>query len=286
MNSYWKAIACDLDGTLIGWSHKVNERDLAALRLAREAGIHVAICTGRNAGECGGVIAALDLRGPGVFVNGAMVSDMNTGRTLECRFMATDLVEEAVDFFGGHGHAVLLLADDPEKRMPVYFMTDHGVPHRGTTEWLLANRMHATVCETLPPPYRQRIVRLGIVADVAEGRALEREMERRFGGKASHHSIYSPSFDCQVLEVFAAGTDKWSGIVQMARVLGAEAERVIAIGDDVNDLAMLRGARLSFAMGDAKPAVQAEAKRVTGSHADCGVAQVVEALLRGELEPG
>jgi Cof subfamily protein (haloacid dehalogenase superfamily) len=285
MTSHWRIIACDLDGTLIGWSHKVNERDLAALRAAREAGIHVAICTGRNAGECGGVIGALDLTGPGVFANGAMVSDMATGRTMACRFMTRELVAEAVDFFGGRGHAVLLLADDPVLRMPVYFITDHGVPHRGTTEWLLANRMKATECETLPPPFQERIVRLGIVASVAEGRALETEMEARFGGRASHHSIYSPHYDCQVLEVFSGNTNKWTGIVQMAAGLGVASERVIAIGDDVNDIAMLQGARLSFAMGNATDAVKACAKRVTGSHGECGVAQVVEALLAGQWEP-
>jgi hydroxymethylpyrimidine pyrophosphatase-like HAD family hydrolase len=210
MKSRWKIVACDLDGTLIGWDHKINERDLEALRKARAAGIHVAICTGRNAGECGGVIGALDLRGPGIFVNGAMVSDMGTGRTMACRFMPTELVAEAVDFFGGRGHAVLLLADDPESRMPVYFLTDHAPPHPDTTEWLSVNRMHATPVQEIAPPYRERVVRLGIVTDVPESKAIEAAMEERFGGRASHHSIYSPHYDCQVLEVFSGGrTSGW-----------------------------------------------------------------------------
>ena len=54
----WKVLACDLDGTLIGWDHKINPLDLEALRRARAAGLHVAICTGRNSRECAGVIAA------------------------------------------------------------------------------------------------------------------------------------------------------------------------------------------------------------------------------------
>jgi hypothetical protein len=29
-SSQWRLIACDLDGTLIGWNHKTNERDLAS----------------------------------------------------------------------------------------------------------------------------------------------------------------------------------------------------------------------------------------------------------------
>jgi hydroxymethylpyrimidine pyrophosphatase-like HAD family hydrolase len=38
-------------------------------------------------------------------------------------------------------------------------------------------------------------------------------------------------------------------------------------------------------MGNATDAVKACAKRVTGSHGECGVAQVVEALLAGQWEP-
>ena len=65
--SRWKAIACDLDGTLIGRDHKVLERDLEALRRARAAGVHVALCTGRNTLESAGVIGALGLSGAGDF---------------------------------------------------------------------------------------------------------------------------------------------------------------------------------------------------------------------------
>jgi len=61
--------------------------------------------------------------------------------------------------------------------------------------------------------------------------------------------------------------------------------RIITIGDDINDLAMLRGAALSFAVGDAKDEVKAHAKRVTAPQADCGLAQVIDQLLSGKLEP-
>src|SRR5688500_12568424 len=92
--SHWKVLACDLDGTLIGRNHKVIDRDLDSLRRAREAGIHIAVCTGRNTIESGGVISALELSGPGVFVNGGMVADMTTGKTVHSRFLAQELADE------------------------------------------------------------------------------------------------------------------------------------------------------------------------------------------------
>src|SRR5271170_5413597 len=105
--SHWKILACDLDGTLLGRDHKVNERDLEALRRARAMGIHIAICTGRSAVESAGVIGALDLSGPGVFANGAMVAEMSTAKTIAGRAIDASLVERVTDYFGTLGHAVL-----------------------------------------------------------------------------------------------------------------------------------------------------------------------------------
>jgi 5-amino-6-(5-phospho-D-ribitylamino)uracil phosphatase len=285
MASYWKILACDLDGTVIGWDRKINPRDLEALRAARQAGIHVAICTGRNSRECAGFISELQMDGLGVFVNGAMVCDTATGAAVDSQFIDDATVEEAIDFFGTRGHAVLVLADEPQSRLPEYYMTDHGPPHVATTDWLLVNRVHAQMVNELPAHTRGRIVRLGVVVNVNEEAKLHADLVRAFAARAASHSIYSPHYDCQILEFFHQGANKWSGIEHMARVMGVPSDRVIALGDDVNDLAMLQGAALSFAMGDAKQSVKQHAKRLTRSHAHCGVADVIDQLLAGALDP-
>lgn len=285
MNSYWRILGIDLDGTVIGWDRTINPRDLAALHRAREAGIHVAICTGRNARESARVIKALDLAGLGVFVNGAMVSDMATAAAVDSQIIDDPIVDEAIDFFGSRGHGVLALADDRETRLPAYYMTAHGTPHRATTDWLHVNQVRSTPIKEIPPEARGRIVRVGIVVDVPQAEALHAELQRQFNERAETHSIYSPHYDCQIIEFFRHGANKWSGIEHMAGVMNIPSSRVITIGDDVNDLAMLRGAALSFVMGDAKDAIKSQGKRLTGSHKECGVAQVIDQLLEGKLEP-
>ncbi len=294
MNSHWKILACDLDGTLIGWEPgggKINERDLEALKAARDAGLHVAICTGRTSRESTRVTGALGLCGLGVFANGAMVCDMGSGAAVDSQVLDDGVADEAIAFLGSRGHPVLVLVDDAATRMPEYYLTDHGPVHRATTDWLRVNRVRSTGVGRSGGGAgggggaRGRIVRLGVVVDLAASAALHTELEQRFAGRATTHSIYSPTYHCQIIEFFRRGTNKWTGIEHLAGVMQVSPEAVIAVGDDVNDIAMLDGAKLSFAMGDAKPEVRARAKRVTAAQADCGLALMIDQLLAGELEP-
>ena len=57
---------------------------------------------------------------------------------------------------------------------------------------------------------------------------------------------------------------------------GLAADDVMAIGDDYNDLEMIRGAGLGIAMGNAVDAVRDAARHVTGSNDDDGVVQALE----------
>jgi 5-amino-6-(5-phospho-D-ribitylamino)uracil phosphatase len=283
--SHWQILACDLDGTLIGWNRKINDRDLDALNRALAAGLHVAICTGRNSSECAGIISVLELNGLGVFANGAMICHMSDGSAVHSTFIPKTLAAQVIDFFGTSGHAVLVLTDDPATRMPTYYLTDHAQPHAATTDWLFTNRVGATVVNDVPAPAQSRIVRLGVVLNTPEAPHLHAELQRRFPNRCTTHSIYSPHYDCQIIEFFHADVNKWTGLLHLAHHMHIDPTRIITIGDDINDLAMLQGAALSFAMGDAKPHVQSHAKRTTAPHAACGIAEVVDQLLAGHLEP-
>lgn len=278
----WQVIACDLDGTLLGRDLKANTRDLEALCRAREAGLHVAICTGRNALECAPVIEPLALRGPGVFVNGAVIADMATRCSLERVTIAWPLVAELIDFFSDLGHAVLLLADDDQTGLPLYLRTQRGTPHRATVEWMVAHRMSAVVQADIEERLRPRIVRAGIVVDVPEALAIEQGLTSQFNGRIVSYSVFSPVYHCQVIDVFNPQATKWTGIEALCRHLGVPATNAVAIGDDLNDLPMLRQARLSFAMGNTSAVVRQAAKRVTLPQAESGVAHVLDGILAGD----
>lgn len=278
-NPRWQAIACDLDGTLLGRDLKIHPNDIAAIRRAQEAGIHVAICTGRNPVESFSVSHPLNLCGPGVFVNGAIIGDMQSGYANEFTSIGRERLNQLVEFFGSLGHAVLVLAIDPQTRLPLYIRTQHGKPHRATIEWLIANKMKAVEQPTIDPRLYDYIIRATIVVDVPEAAEIEKRLAKTFGDTIYSCSIYSGAYDCQVIEAFPPQINKWQGVLSLARHLKIDPARIVTIGDDVNDLQMLENATVSFAMGTASPLVQRSARHVTGAQSEGGVAQAIDSIL-------
>jgi hydroxymethylpyrimidine pyrophosphatase-like HAD family hydrolase len=83
----------------------------------------------------------------------------------------------------------------------------------------------------------------------------------------------------ELLEISAAGVTKASALRQLCDDLGIGAAEVVALGDMVNDLPMLRWAGRAVAVANAHPDVLAAADEVIGGNADEGVAAYVERLL-------
>lgn len=83
-----------------------------------------------------------------------------------------------------------------------------------------------------------------------------------------------------LLEIGPAGASKSSGLQRLCAGRGINATEVVAFGDMPNDITMLRWAGVGHAVANAHPLVLAAADRVIGHHAEDGVAEAIEALLR------
>ena len=68
--------------------------------------------------------------------------------------------------------------------------------------------------------------------------------------------------------------------------LGLPRTEIVAFGDGLNDLDMIRNAPIGVAMGNADPRIAAVASARTAAHHEDGVAVAVEALLEGRLARG
>jgi 5-amino-6-(5-phospho-D-ribitylamino)uracil phosphatase len=85
-----------------------------------------------------------------------------------------------------------------------------------------------------------------------------------------------------IIELFDAEATKWSGISHVAQRFGVPQQRIAAIGDEINDMAMITQAGLGIAMGNAVPRVREAAKRQTATNNEDGLAKAIDKMLMGE----
>ena len=114
---------------------------------------------------------------------------------------------------------------------------------------------------------------------------LQRRIDAMPPGTLRAMTWSSPRYRGAVLEVVHAGTSKGAALQWLCARLAIEPGSVAAIGDDVNDIEMLRWAGTAVAIEGAAPAVRNEAEfNVAGPEAD-GVASLIEGWLAGSGPP-
>ncbi len=87
-----------------------------------------------------------------------------------------------------------------------------------------------------------------------------------------YKDTYTPNL--WLLEVFAPGVSKAAGIARLKERVGAS--RVVAFGDNLNDIPMLRSVDVAVAVENALPEVKAIADVVIGPNTDDSVARFIQ----------
>ena len=274
----YKLIAIDLDGTLLSPQGKVTPRVKAAVHRALASGMFVCFATGRNWTESRAVLEAIEHFDHAVFVGGAMVIDTKRRMTLHRTLMAPRLAAEVCGLLENSGHAVLA-AQDSQTAGIDYLITGEVEPNASTQLWLAMTKATFRRVKRLAEFNHQHTVRLGIVAPPAQTASVQKQIDERLANRVFCHSISITAQGVDVLEIFDPSVNKWEGLLHVARAHKISPEEIVAIGDDLNDLHMLRNAGLGVAMGNAHPRAKAAAKRVIGSNRDEGLAVFLEELV-------
>jgi hypothetical protein len=270
-----RALAFDLDGTLLRADESLSPRNRDALRAASKAGLHVIIATARWYHLAEQVAQELDgaekpvvekpvVDGPVIACSGAEVRLLRERvDLLDLRLPAefADAVYDVCDAV--RCVAWVVLSDEVLVKMDGEL--DGAVPALRQVDSLRA------AAQGEPP-------RMILVQGTQATAAVEAT------SPVWRHAVrFDESFwgaGKRLLTLTALGADKGVALGVACDALGITPDTVVAFGDAPNDMPMFRVAGASFAMGQAPPSVRAGATAVTGTNADDGVATAVEELLR------
>jgi Cof subfamily protein (haloacid dehalogenase superfamily) len=277
----YKLLALDLDGTLIDTSNTVSQDVRQAIARADRAGLALCLATGRSYVETIGVWKQLDLSPPYqpmVLIGGALVSEPDTGRTLFQRTIAHDLACEFADRLAAEGFSAMAIVDAWRHGVDYFFA--HGPDAESAAKrwfWKMNVKVHSVRrlgdAVDMPCP-----LRISTVVDAAAAPKLAERLVQTFGTRLNVHPILAPNYGVTIVEAFAKAADKFQGVMYVAQAMRAGAGAVAVVGDDVNDLPMIRAAGMGAAMAHAPAAVRQAAKHVvpTGK-----LAEFIDELVAG-----
>jgi Cof subfamily protein (haloacid dehalogenase superfamily) len=265
----YRAIATDLDGTLLRTDKSVSPRTRDAVDAAEDEGILFVIATGRPPRWIPPVVEQLGERGLVVCANGASIYDPARHELVDRTDLDPDVVRSIVDDVERHlPEAVVGVEQGFE------FAADTSIERTNFAlleSWKLQGMRIGPIRSFLDEPVTKLIVRL---PDDTEPGAAAR-VQALVGDRALVTHSTTESF----LELSHPSVHKASTVERLLLRSGVRPEEVVAFGDMPNDLPLIEWAGLGVAVANADPRLIAAADEVTASNDDDGVAVVIERLL-------
>jgi len=278
----YSLLALDVDGTLVGPDSAVDQEIALAVRQACRSGLRVCLATGRSYIETVDIWRRLELPEPYlplILIGGALVSEPDTARTLYQRVIPPELAREFADALNAAGHAAMAIVDAWRWGFD-YYLADPDGDDLADRLWFskmtVEVRRVSALAEADPA---HPILRISALAEGQAGEALAEKLTQRFGGRLNVHRILAPNYGVTIVEAFAKGAEKFSALRYVAQARRVPRSRIVAVGDDVNDIEMIRRAGLGVAMPQSPPAVRQVADRV----AEEGLAEFIRRLGAGEF---
>lgn len=263
----------DLDGTLLGPDAKMSRESVRMLNEAIAGGKLFSVATARTPATVSGLLKDVDVRIPLVVMTGAALWDRETNTYINPKFHNEETVRRLAALYREKGLStfVYLLGEDNlihiyhigamsplerrfvEERLDSPFKTFH-IPESGDST--LPDRLDRVVLfYAMRPTEEVRRVH-DVIKDADDLRAV------------FYHDMYGE--EIALMEVFGPGASKAEAVKVLASEVGAG--RIVAYGDNVNDLPMMAVADEAVAVANAVPAVKEAADRIIGPNSGDSVA--------------
>ncbi|RDW18253.1 Cof-type HAD-IIB family hydrolase [Oceanobacillus arenosus] len=264
-------IALDLDGTLLTDNKVISTQTKQTVLTAMEEGHIVVIATGRPHRSSINYYHELGLKTPMVNFNGALIHHP-TNKNWDALHnpmpirTAHAIIDACFDLSVNNILAEVMddvyLAQYDEKLIEIYQEAPNDPPFKiGNIKQALKD--DPTSILVLPKDEQVQ--------------ALRRHLDDYHAEFIEHRNWGAP---WNIIEIIKKGINKAVGLQKIAHYYDIPKERIIAFGDEDNDLEMIDYAGVGVAMGNAIPQLKQLAKHITKTNEQDGISVFLEEYLK------
>jgi Cof subfamily protein (haloacid dehalogenase superfamily) len=289
-----RLVAIDMDGTLLpSFAQALTSRTVRALRAAQQAGITVALATGRRQAFAAPILHGHDLRAdmPLITSNGAVTRTL-AGDPIDRCHLPAPIARGLCGLLRPFGTLVFTFDRGEDGEL---VLEDMESAHKRITVWVEANKHAIRVVRPLESALPDANhagddpIQGMVCGTVEQMKAAEKALRESpwIAGCECARTEY-PVRDLSILDLLPPGVSKGWALARLAERLGVHRFETMAIGDNWNDLDMLEWAGQGILMGNAAGELRALAKlrgwKQAPPNDEDGVAVILERILERQTD--
>lgn len=262
-----KLYVTDLDGTL--FNHKAQISIVSRDILNREIknGASVTYATARSLSSASAKTAEVNFDLPVIVYNGVFIVDPKSKKQLISHYFSDDSKRTAADFFTEHEESLLVYSyiDGIERVSWLKSSVSAGV-RRYISERKGDPRLRE--CKTFNELFEGDVFYITLIEPKTPMEALD-EVFYNKNGLTRNYQADTYNTKEYWYEIFCEGVSKANAVAELKALL--DADEVIAFGDNVNDLPMIKNADRGYAAANAAHELKQAAYGVIRSNEQSGV---------------
>lgn len=282
-----KCIASDMDGTLLTGKGSISEKNQQAIKLAQKQGVEFVVATGRSYQEAQYALKQVGVICPVICVNGAMVVD-EAGKIIASEVLSIEKALQIANILAGSdiyfevytnkGTYTNNLEKAVSVMIDVYTSANHNFT-REQVEGVAKGRISEGLVHHVDS---YDMILSDESTEIYKLLAFSADLDKLVGvreGLAELTDIAVSSSGAGNLEITSIHAQKGIALQKFISKRGIAHSETMAVGDNDNDLSMLKIVGWAVAMGNAPEYIKAQAQFVTDSNEHDGVAKAIyEAL--------
>lgn len=266
MNREYQLLVTDIDGTLLNDDNQVTPKTLEAFQQIKIQGIKIALATGRFFPDAHYFAKRIACHCPMILIHGAVIQSFE-GSIISQQILPIESIPVLVELAQKEEISYQIFQDDrfimPRKnKWNDVYLNSSGIEPLIIPDIVQYLKLH------------QDVFAFTFLGTPERLDSMRKKIEEKFNGSISIANAHP-----NVLEVMAPGVNKGEAIKKLASYLDIPLSKVIAIGDNYNDIEMIKMAGLGVAMGNAPQEVKDVATYITTDNNHDGIARFISTLL-------
>lgn len=286
-------ISIDLDGTLLNSYGEISKEDKEELQRQIKKGQEVVLTSGRTISAMDNFAEEIGANNYLISGNGTVIYDIKKNQTIYEKYLSKEKVMEIIQICEENSMYYNVYTDrsiitkNLNFNTLFYYSENLKKPLEkrtnieqilNITEYIENNIeepfLKITVCDKDESIFHRIIQTLKQIEDID---VLDIEHMSR---KIIRINDEEKKLEYYYTEITNKNVNKWNAILYLAEKLQIPQEKIITIGDNVNDITMLENAGIGIAMGNSSPRVKEVADYITDDNNNSGVAKALARILQ------